>query len=190
MRAYLAHNLAHSLGRLLVVPCAEDRNASAQPGPAARPRKARRHPASRQSAPSHAPRSRSSGSTSTRQRRRSCSVSTGQIQMLDRIAPVLPLLPGMPARMTHGYVCSGTTILFAALDPTSGSVITQARPTTLPPGVPPLPQIDRFLGPDELRSAARSWTTTPPTKPKQGPEVIHLNEDRRRDPGDLNVDYP
>jgi transposase len=38
---------------------------------------------------------------------------------------VLPLMPGTPARMTHDYVRNGTTSLFAALDPTSGSVIAQ-----------------------------------------------------------------
>jgi transposase len=38
---------------------------------------------------------------------------------------VLPLMPGTPQRMTHDYVRNGTTSLFAALDPTSGSVIAQ-----------------------------------------------------------------
>jgi transposase len=45
------------------------------------------------------------------------------IQALDRSAPVLPMMPGMPERRTHDYVRSGTTTLFAALDVTSGQVI-------------------------------------------------------------------
>lgn len=45
------------------------------------------------------------------------------IQALDRSAPVLPLLPGTPARMSHDYVRHGTTTLFAAFDVVSGSVI-------------------------------------------------------------------
>lgn len=46
-----------------------------------------------------------------------------QMQALDRTAPILPIMPGTPARMTHTYVRHGTTSLFAALDITSGSVI-------------------------------------------------------------------
>ena len=45
------------------------------------------------------------------------------IQALDRSAPVLPMMPGMPERRTHDYVRSGTTTLFAALDIASGQVI-------------------------------------------------------------------
>jgi transposase len=46
-----------------------------------------------------------------------------QMQALDRTAPILPMMPGTPARMTHTYVRHGTTSLFAALDLGSGSVI-------------------------------------------------------------------
>ena len=45
------------------------------------------------------------------------------MQALDRTAPILPMMPGTPARMTHTYVRHGTTSLFAALDLASGSVI-------------------------------------------------------------------
>jgi len=45
------------------------------------------------------------------------------IQALDRSAPVLPMMPGMPERRNHDYVRSGTTTLFAALDVASGQVI-------------------------------------------------------------------
>jgi transposase len=46
-----------------------------------------------------------------------------QIQAIDRTAPILPVLPSTPARMSHDYVRHGTTTLFAALDIASGSVI-------------------------------------------------------------------
>jgi transposase len=45
------------------------------------------------------------------------------IQALDRSAPVLPMMPGMPERRTHDYARSGTTTLFAALDVANGTVI-------------------------------------------------------------------
>jgi len=47
-----------------------------------------------------------------------------QIQALDRTSPVLPMLPGTPARATHDYVRHGTTNLYAALDVASGNVLT------------------------------------------------------------------
>jgi transposase len=48
-----------------------------------------------------------------------------QIQVLDRTAPCLPMLPTTPQRRTHDYVRNGTTSLFAAYDLPSGSVIAQ-----------------------------------------------------------------
>lgn len=42
---------------------------------------------------------------------------------MDRTAPVLPMLPGTPARATHDYVRHGTSSLYAALNITSGTVI-------------------------------------------------------------------
>ena len=38
-------------------------------------------------------------------------------------APILPLLPGTPARRTHDYKRNGTSSLFAALNATTGQVI-------------------------------------------------------------------
>ena len=52
-----------------------------------------------------------------------CVDEKSQIQALDRTAPVLPLLAGVPERRTHDYVRSGTTNLYAALDVASGNVI-------------------------------------------------------------------
>jgi hypothetical protein len=51
-----------------------------------------------------------------------------QIQALDRSAPVLPLMAGVPARQTHDYVRHGTTNLYAALDVASGQVIAETTP--------------------------------------------------------------
>jgi transposase len=48
---------------------------------------------------------------------------TQQIQALDRSAPVLPMMPGMPERRTHDYLRHGITTLFAALDVATGQVI-------------------------------------------------------------------
>ena len=48
-----------------------------------------------------------------------------QVQALDRTAPILPLLPGIPQRQSHDYTRHGTTNLYAALDVASGKVISQ-----------------------------------------------------------------
>jgi transposase len=57
-----------------------------------------------------------------------CVDEKSQIQALDRSAPVLPLMPGVPARQTHDYIRNGTTNLYAALDVASGQVISEMTP--------------------------------------------------------------
>jgi transposase len=52
-----------------------------------------------------------------------CVDEKSQIQALDRTAPILPMLPGVPERATHDYKRSGTSSLYAALDITTGKVI-------------------------------------------------------------------
>jgi transposase len=52
-----------------------------------------------------------------------CVDEKSQIQALDRSAPVLPMMPGLPERRTHDYVRHGITTLFAALDVANGQVI-------------------------------------------------------------------
>ncbi|HYD10380.1 MAG TPA: IS630 family transposase [Acidimicrobiales bacterium] len=52
-----------------------------------------------------------------------CVDEKSQIQALDRTAPVLPLMPGVPERRTHDYIRNGTTNLYAALNVASGQVI-------------------------------------------------------------------
>ena len=52
-----------------------------------------------------------------------CVDEKSQIQALDRTAPILPMLPGTPARATHDYVRAGTSSLYAALDLSTGKVI-------------------------------------------------------------------
>ena len=50
-----------------------------------------------------------------------------QVQALDRLRPLLPMRPGLPARRTHDYIRHGTTSLFAALDVATGKVIGQCH---------------------------------------------------------------
>ena len=52
-----------------------------------------------------------------------CVDEKSQIQALDRTAPILPMLPGVPERATHDYKRHGTSSLYAALDITTGQVI-------------------------------------------------------------------
>jgi transposase len=52
-----------------------------------------------------------------------CVDEKSQIQALDRTAPILPMLPGVPERATHDYKRSGTSSLYAALDLSTGKVI-------------------------------------------------------------------
>ena len=52
-----------------------------------------------------------------------CMDEKSQIQALDRTAPILPMLPGVPERATHDYKRSGTSSLYVALDIASGKVI-------------------------------------------------------------------
>lgn len=52
-----------------------------------------------------------------------CVDEKSQIQALDRTAPILPMLPGIPQRATHDYKRNGTSSLYAALDITTGKVI-------------------------------------------------------------------
>ena len=52
-----------------------------------------------------------------------CVDEKSQIQALDRTAPILPMLPGVPQRATHDDKRSGTSSLYAALDVTTGKVI-------------------------------------------------------------------
>jgi len=54
-----------------------------------------------------------------------CVDEKSQIQALDRSAPILPLLAGTPARMSHDYKRNGTSSLFAALNAATGNVIRQ-----------------------------------------------------------------
>ncbi|MEB3965077.1 IS630 family transposase [Streptomyces kunmingensis] len=46
-----------------------------------------------------------------------------QIHVLERSAPVLPTLPGVPERLSFEHVRHGTTDLFAALDTATGKAI-------------------------------------------------------------------
>ena len=52
-----------------------------------------------------------------------CVDEKSQIQALDRTAPILPMRPGTPERVTHDYKRFGTSSLYAALDVKTGEVI-------------------------------------------------------------------
>jgi transposase len=52
-----------------------------------------------------------------------CVDEKSSIQALDRTAPILPMLPGVPQRATHDYRRAGTSSLYAALDLSTGKVI-------------------------------------------------------------------
>jgi transposase len=52
-----------------------------------------------------------------------CVDEKSQIQALDRSAPTLPMMPGLPERRTHDYIRHGITTLFAALNIATGEVI-------------------------------------------------------------------
>jgi transposase len=56
-----------------------------------------------------------------------CVDEKSQIQALDRTQPLLPMLPGTPARHTPTYSRHGTTSLFAALNAKTGEVIGECR---------------------------------------------------------------
>src|SRR3954471_12715169 len=56
-----------------------------------------------------------------------CVDEKSQIQALDRTAPILPMLPGVPERATHDYRRAGTSSLYAALDLTTGKIIGRLR---------------------------------------------------------------
>ena len=51
-----------------------------------------------------------------------CIDEKSQVQALDRTAPILPIMPGVPEKQTHDYVRNGTTTLFAALEVATGRV--------------------------------------------------------------------
>ena len=49
-----------------------------------------------------------------------CVDEKSQVQALDRTAPILPIMPGLPEKATHDYVRHGTTTLLAALEVATG----------------------------------------------------------------------
>ena len=85
-----------------------------------------------------------------------CVDEKSQIQALDRSAPILPLMPGVPERHTHDYVRNGTTNLYAALDLASGQVIADMTSPPSRRGVPPLLEPDRRLGSRAPRRPCRA----------------------------------
>jgi transposase len=92
-----------------------------------------------------------------------CVDEKSQIQALDRSAPILPLLPGVPERHTHDYVRNGTTNLYSALDVASGQVTADMAPRHR------AAEFRRFLGMIDQSVPAHLdvhvvLTTPPPTR--------------------------
>jgi transposase len=58
-----------------------------------------------------------------------CVDEKSQIPALERSAPLLPLMPHVPARHSADYYRHGTTSLFAALDMLTGTVTGECTPT-------------------------------------------------------------
>ncbi|HEY4176756.1 MAG TPA: IS630 family transposase [Kofleriaceae bacterium] len=56
-----------------------------------------------------------------------CVDEKSQVQALNRMQPVLPMMTASREKQTHTYVRNGTTSLFAALDIATGRVIGQCR---------------------------------------------------------------
>src|SRR3954470_7225673 len=88
-----------------------------------------------------------------------------QIQAVARTAPVLPMRPGQPERVTHDYKRHGTTDLFAALDVKAGTVIgacqkrhrsQEFRAFSIRSRPPCRP----------ISTCTSCWTTQPRTKPR------------------------
>ncbi|HEY5927488.1 MAG TPA: IS630 family transposase [Kofleriaceae bacterium] len=56
-----------------------------------------------------------------------CVDEKSQVQALNRMQPVLPMMPASSEKQTHTYVRHGTTSLFAALDVATGRIIGKCR---------------------------------------------------------------
>ena len=57
-----------------------------------------------------------------------CIDEKSQVQALQRTAPILPIMPGVPEKATHDYIRNGTTTLFAALEVATGKVVDACLP--------------------------------------------------------------
>ena len=99
-----------------------------------------------------------------------CVDEKSQIQALDRSAPVLPMMPGLPERRTHDYLRHGITTLFAALDVATGEVI------RIHPPPPPRRRIQEV--PDQTGQAD-------PRRPGRAPDLRQLRHPQ--DTGDRQM---
>jgi len=89
-------------------------------------------------------------------------------QALERTAPVLPMLLGVPERRSHDYIRHGTIDPFAALDTATGKVIghlsAQHRAIDFRDF---LDQLDRQIAPGLAWPSTWSATTCPRTRPRR-----------------------
>ena len=94
-----------------------------------------------------------------------CIDEKSQVQALDRTAPILPIMPGIPERQTHDYIRNGTTTLFAALEVATGRVERACLPRHRHQEF--LRSSTRSRRPTRGSSCTWSATTTPPTNTPQ-----------------------
>ena len=57
-----------------------------------------------------------------------CIDEKSKVQALQRTAPILPIMPGVPEKATHDYIRNGTTTLFAALEVATGKIVDTCLP--------------------------------------------------------------
>ena len=57
-----------------------------------------------------------------------CLDEKSQVQALQRTAPILPIMPGVPEKATHDYIRTGTTTPFAALEVATGKIVDAGLP--------------------------------------------------------------
>ena len=86
---------------------------------------------------------------------------TQQVQALQRTAPILPIMPGVPEKATHDYIRNGTTTLFAALEVATGKVVDTCLPRHRHQEF--LRFLSRSPRPTRGGGCTSSATTTPPT---------------------------
>src|SRR6478672_4068924 len=116
-----------------------------------------------------------------------CIDEKSQVQALQRTAPILPIMPGVPEKATHDYIRNGTTTLFPpwrwppARSSTPASPGTATRSSCV--------SSNRSPRPTRGGGCTSSATTTPPTStPRSRPgwpatRGSRCTSPRRRDPG-------
>jgi hypothetical protein len=94
-----------------------------------------------------------------------CVDAQSQIEALERSAPVLARLPGVPERRTHDYLRNATTNLYAALEVASGQAIADTSARHRAAQFRRFPEPDRRLGGGPARRPRRARRLVDPQDP-------------------------